>query len=50
VSSRRISSRSDGVSAQLRRRRSGGEIPLVASSISWMEPGGEVATFLHDFF
>jgi hypothetical protein len=28
------------VSAHLRRRRSGGEIPLVASSISWMEPGG----------
>src|SRR5215203_2034003 len=40
ASPREISSRSDGVSAHPRRRRSGGEIPPVTSSIPWTEPGG----------
>src|SRR5215217_5678675 len=40
ASLREISSRSEGVSAHLRRRRSGGEMPSVASIIPWMEPAG----------
>src|SRR5215217_9784873 len=40
ASPREISSRSEGVSAHLCLCRSGGEMPPVASSIPWMEPGG----------
>src|ERR671911_2519040 len=39
ASPREISSRSAGVSAHPRLRRSGGEKPPVASIIPWMEPG-----------
>src|SRR5215217_2959456 len=39
ASPREISSRSEGVSAHPRLRRSGGEKPPVASIIPWIEPG-----------